>query len=370
MNPPEGAPAEAARFSKGLMALWRWLIAASEAPSKTRYIAATIGLVLVIGLADYATGFELSLLGFYLVPVCLAVAIVGWRFGTLVSVLSVVIWLGGDFLAGVRYANPIVPGWNAVIALGTFLFVAWLLSGLISMHRDMERRVEQRTAALTEENAERVRLEKILLGISERERRAVGRDLHDGLSQHLTGTALVAQATWAKTSARSPEEAADLLRVIRLIEQAIEQTRGLAKGLLLAEIEHDGLASALHDMCVSMQAQFHVACAARCAGALDLGSGGKATHLYRIAEEATRNAIRHGKAKRVEITVTEEENQLVLEVCDDGMGMQWPDVRGAGLGLRIMEHRATIIGGTFSVGAAPGGGTRVACVSPHGGTQP
>ena len=170
-------------------------------------MAVTFALVALFGLVDYLTGFQLSLLVFYMVPLCLAVAAVGWRFGMATSFLCVATWLSGDLLAGAHYANPFIPVWNALIALGTYLVVVWLLASVISLHRETEERIRQRTAALTEEIAERVRLEKVVLEISERERRAIGHDLHDGLSQHLTGTALVAQALGAKVAPRSLEDA-------------------------------------------------------------------------------------------------------------------------------------------------------------------
>jgi signal transduction histidine kinase len=328
-------------------------------------MALTFGLVAVIGTADYFTGFELSLLVFYFVPVCVAVAAVGWRFGTVIAVLSVATWLVGDFAAGARFANPFVPGWNALIALGTYLVVIWLLASVIALHREMEERVRERTADLTEQIAERVRLEKVVLEITERERRAIGHDLHDGLSQHLTGTALVAEALAARMAPRSPEDAAEVKKIIGLVEQGIEQTRSLAKGLLLAEIERDGLVSALQELAATIRSQSRADCELTCDAMVSLDESGTATHLYRIAEEATRNALRHGRAGRIAQRLFITGSSLVLEVRDNGAGLPSPSARGQGLGLRIMAHRAAIIGATLSIGALPEGGTLVACRLPY-----
>src|SRR5580658_4362308 len=234
MNPPENPDADRRPSGAWREGFWRRILATSDPSKKKRYMALTFALVAVIGAAAYLTGFELSLLVFYFLPVSIAVAAVGWRFGTLTAVLSVVTWLAGDFAAGAQFSNTFVPVWNALIALGTYLIVVWLLASVIALQRQMEARVAQRTAALTDEIAERVRLEKVVLEITERERRAIGHDLHDGLSQHLTGTAPVAQALWPRMSARSAEEAPEVGKIVALIEQAIEQTRSLAKGLLLA----------------------------------------------------------------------------------------------------------------------------------------
>ncbi|MGA2017592.1 MAG: sensor histidine kinase [Opitutaceae bacterium] len=366
MSPPAPPDSPAGPFKLWGDALWRHILATSEASHKRRYMAFTFLLVALIGAADYLTGFELSFLVFYFLPVCMAVAAAGWRFGAFTAFLSVVTWLAGDILAGARFANSFIPIWNALIALGTYLIVVWLLAGAIALHRELEERVRQRTAALTEENAERVRLEKVVLEITERERRAIGHDLHDGLSQHLTGTALVAQALGARLAARSAEEAPEVGKIVALIEQGIEQTRSLAKGLLLAEIERDGLVTALEGLAAATRAQYRVECAFGCEDVVRLGESGTATHLYRIAEEATRNAIRHGRARRVALALSNNDGSLVLTVSDDGIGLPPPGRRGQGLGLKIMAHRAAIIGASFEARPLAQGGTTVECRLPHG----
>ena len=128
--------------------------------------------MLAIGVADYFTGFEVSFLVFYFLPVALAVTAFGWQAGVVTALASVTVWLAGDFAAGAHYANPLVPWWNATIALGTYLVLIALLARLLATQREMEERIRQRTAALTDEIAERERLEKVILEISERERRS------------------------------------------------------------------------------------------------------------------------------------------------------------------------------------------------------
>jgi signal transduction histidine kinase len=370
MNPPENPDADRRPSGAWREGFWRRILATSDPSKKKRYMALTFALVAVIGAADYLTGFELSLLVFYFLPVSIAVAAVGWRFGTLTAVLSVVTWLAGDFAAGAQFSNTFVPVWNALIALGTYLIVVWLLASVIALQRQMEARVAQRTAALTDEIAERVRLEKVVLEITERERRAIGHDLHDGLSQHLTGTALVAQALGTRMAPRAPQDAAEVATIVGLIEQGIEQTRSLAKGLLLAEIERDGLVNALQELAASMRSQHRIECDFSCEAAVSLDESGTATHLYRIAEEATRNAVRHGRARRIELKLSIEGSGLVLAVRDFGSGLPAPSARGQGLGLRIMAHRAAIIGATLSVEAQPAGGTLVTSRLPHSNGAP
>lgn len=353
------------RFEVWIDNSWQGLLSKKDVVHRRLLIATTFALILMIGVVDYITGYEFSLQVFYLMPICLAVATAGWRFGVEASVASTATWLASDLAAGAHYSGPIVSVWNALIALSTYLMVVWLLSSLIAAQTEMENRVRQRTSALTDEIAERERLEKAILEISERERRSIGHDLHDGLSQHLTGTALVAQALGSMMAARHAEGSAEMKKIISLIEEGIEQTRNLAKGLLLAEIEREGLAFALQEFASSASQHFHLACACRCDVEVELEANGTATHLYRIAQEAVRNGARHGHAKRIEIDLASRDGSLTLSIRDDGIGLPPEGVRGEGLGLRIMTHRAEIIGATLSVSAPPGGGTLVVCRLPH-----
>ncbi|HEX3729618.1 MAG TPA: sensor histidine kinase [Opitutaceae bacterium] len=350
---------------------WRhglWTTLACEPHPGLRRTAAALALVLVavIGAADYLTGFQISLLPFYFIPVCLATAAGGWRLGAATSVASVGTWMLGDFAAGARFASPLVPVWNGIIALGVCGVVVWLLSSLIEAHRDVEQRVRERTAALRQEIAERERLERAVLEIGERERCTIGRDLHDGLGQHLTGTALLAQALGTGLSARHAAEAGEMRKVISLIEEGIDQTRSLAKGLLLAEIESEGLVDSLAEFAAVASQSFQVECRLRCPEPISLRSNGAATHLFRIAQEAVRNAVRHGRARQVEIALLRQGLGLSLTIRDDGCGLPRPlPPSSRGLGLRIMAHRAALIGATVSVVSQAGGGTVVGCRLPR-----
>ena len=193
--------------------------------SQPTLIALTWGLLLLVGGVDYLTGYEISVTIFYLLPVSLAAWFVSRRFAVLVSSLSVGIWLAGDIGAGAIFRNKALAAWNAAIVLGFFLVVTWLLASLRRSVLDLEERVHQRTIALTEEMEERARLETEILEISEREQRRIGHDLHDGLGQHLTGTALAGQVLGDRLEARGPStEAAETGRVVELIEEAIGLT--------------------------------------------------------------------------------------------------------------------------------------------------
>lgn len=346
---------------------WGQRVVVSQDPKQRQILAlVTVALVLGIGLVDFFLGFEISLLVFYCLPVLLAVAARGWRFGVLIAFASVATWTFGDIAAGANYTQRLVPWWNAAIALGTYLIVVWLFHLVQTLLREMEDRVRDRTAALTAEIRERERLEKTVLEITERERRSIGHDLHDGLGQHLTGTAFAGQVLGEKLQARNlPEEEADAWKIVRLVEEGIEKTRLLAKGLLLAEIRHEGLASALHELALATSTQFRVSCTFATEGKCDVAEDGAATQLLRIAQEAVRNAIRHGGARKVDLRLAGDADAIVLTVRDYGHGFVRDAARRDGLGLRIMAHRAHIIGAEFTIAGVPDQGTLVCCRLPR-----
>jgi signal transduction histidine kinase len=364
-DPPTRGPV--IRWLKGL---WRDMLLSSDPRKRRRLAAATLVLMAIIGVLDFLLGFEVSLRAFYFLPVVLGTAALGWRFGVVMSGIGVVTSVVGDLAAGAQYSNWVIPWWNALIALSTYLVIVWLFTTVRGLQLEMQERVRQRTAALTAEIAERERLEKILLDISERERANIGRELHDNLGQHLTGTAFAGQVLGEKLQALGLSEQADAWKIVALIEEGIEKTRHLAKGLLLEEIQRDGLVDALRELAAETSRQFHVACEFQLEGECHVAGSGVALHLLRIAQEAVRNGVRHGKAQPLGSRLAGRPDGLELRVQDDGPGLPPPGGRGAGLGLRIMAHRAQIIGGEFFIEAPPGGGTVVRCRLPGDFSRP
>ena len=327
-------------------------------------VLAGLGLLGVIGLIDYLTGYEMFFSVFYLIAVGMATWFVGRRFGFLLSILSVVVGIGGDLAAGARFNRSWVPIWNAVILLVFYFVVVWLLTSLRTLKRELEVRVGERTQALTREMAERQRLEEEILAISEREQRRMGHDLHDGLCQHLTATALAGQVLDERLSAQGLPEAADAAKVVRLVEEGINLARSLARGLYPVEMEAEGLMTAFQDLADNISQSTKVDCVFECHSPVLIHDDGAAAQLYRIAQEAVRNALQHGRPKRIGINLYERNGQVTLAVEDDGTGFPDAGPKGPGLGIRIMAHRAAMIGGRFGVEPAPTGGTIVTCSFP------
>jgi signal transduction histidine kinase len=301
---------------------------------------------------------------FYLLDVGLAAWFVGRWFGLLMSVLSVVVWIAGDMAAGAKYKQEWIPIWNALILLVFYLIVVWLLTSLRLLQRELEIRVLDRTRALTREMAERQRLEEEILAISEREQRRMGHDLHDGLCQHLTATALAGQVLDERLSARGLPEAAAAAKVVKLVEEGIDMARNLARGLYPVEMEAEGLMTAFQDLAEAITRGAKAKCVFECRLPVLIHDDGVAAQLYRIVQEAVRNALQHGHPKRIGINLSEQGGRVTLTVEDDGAGLPEGGSKGGGLGIRIMAHRAAMIGGHFAVEPAPTGGTIVTCSFP------
>ena len=341
---------------KPLQVLERW--------SRPFLILAGLGFLLVVGAVDYLTGFELYFSVFYLLGIGLATWYVGWKFGSLLSVLSVAVWIAGDLAAGEKYSSPFIPIWNSTILLTFYFVVVFLMARLQSLHRGLEERVRQRTQALTEEIAQRERLEKEILEVSEREQRRIGRDLHDGLCQHLTGTALAGQVLREKLESHLAPEAADAARLVKLVEDGITMARDLARGTYRADMEAQGLAAALRELAANVSQWSKVICVFDHVPPVPMPDGTTAMHFYRIAQEAVSNAVRHGRAKSIVVELARENDRVVLTIEDDGAGLPEGWQKTAGMGTRIMAHRAAMIGADFFVDLNPTGGTFVKCSLP------
>ncbi|HEY3861911.1 MAG TPA: sensor histidine kinase [Verrucomicrobiae bacterium] len=334
----------------------------SGAHPKALWVGLSLGIVAVVGFFDYFTGFELNFFAFYLIPVILGVWTAGWGFGIFVSALCVVVSVAGDKIAGARYSSPLVPVWNTAIYLTFFLVVVWIVARLRSLQLDLEERVRQRTAALNNEMQERMRLEEEILSISEREQQRLGRDLHDSLCQHLTGVALAGEVLSEQLAAQAKPEAKAVDHIVQMVEGAIELTRTLARGLHPIELMGEGFTDALRELAATVTEGLKTLCTFECDKPVEIVEPAVATHLYRIAQEAITNAVKHSNAKSISVRLESEDGGLTLAIADDGRGM--PAKIAGGMGLRTMAYRASVIGASFSVEPRQPAGTCVICKLP------
>jgi signal transduction histidine kinase len=332
---------------------------------KPLLVGFTFVILACVAAIDFLTGYEISCTVFYLVAAGLATWFVGPSFGILVSILSAIATSTISIASGEHYSNRFAPVWDAAIVLSFYLIVVWLLRSLRLTQETLERRVEERTAALTSELAERRRLENEILAISEREQRRIGVDIHDSLCQHLTATALAEQFLVEKLAARGAPEVADADRVVVLIEDGISLARGLAAGLFPLEADGGGLPTALSELAAHFSSRFDVACRFDVAEPVHIQDTAVATHLYRIAQEAVHNAIRHGHAHKIDIQLGKSGSAVTLVIRDNGSGIPTGKPIHQGMGLRNMKYRASIIRGSLTLDGGESG-AMVTCTFPAG----
>jgi PAS domain S-box-containing protein len=213
--------------------------------------------------------------------------------------------------------------------------------------------------------SERKRLEKEILEISDREQRRIGHDLHDSLCQQLAGIELMSQVLEQKVAPRSKSDALRAADISRLVRESISYTRSLARGLSPVMLESEGLMSALQELAANTGRLFRVACVFECNPPVLIPDHSAATHLYRIAQEAVSNAINHGRANHINICLKSAGGRNILIVKDDGCGLPKVLPQNKGMGLRIMQYRAGMIGGATMVERDLEGGTSVICSAPR-----
>jgi PAS domain S-box-containing protein len=207
-------------------------------------------------------------------------------------------------------------------------------------------------------------LEEALLDISATEQRRIAQDLHDGLGQHLTGIAFLSKVLQEKLSDKALPEAAEAATIVSMVNQAIDNTRQLARGLHPVAAEPQGLMSALKNWAAEVQELFHIHCRFQFDRPIYIHDPNLATHLYRIAQEAVNNAIRHGKSKSIVICLSRRDGAGVLTIKDDGHGFPEKPATPPGVGLSIMHYRADMVGGSLKVQPNDDQGITVTCMFP------
>jgi signal transduction histidine kinase len=219
--------------------------------------------------------------------------------------------------------------------------------------------------AMLRDITERKRLERELLEISERERRHLGGDLHDGLGQHLHGLAYLAELLQKGLEEDASPRAAEASQLSKYLHEALAMTRSLARGLQPVDAEPQGLMLALRELAERTRGVYRVDCQFECRSPVLIHLHSAANHLYRIAQEAVNNAVKHGKPTRIRIQLKATPARIILGVRDNGVGIRRRTKPGRGMGLHVMQYRADALGGSLLVQRHPEGGTDVVCTVPR-----
>ncbi len=212
--------------------------------------------------------------------------------------------------------------------------------------------------------SDRRRLEREVLSISEREQRRIAQDLHDSLGQQLAGLRILGALLQKKLAQDKSPRLGEAETISRLLSEIAGEARCLARGLHPVEDDDRGLLLALEHLSQRVSETYEIRCVLRCSAPVLVRNNAAATHLYRIAQEAIHNAVRHGRAQRIEIALSSTPKQIRLAIRDNGDGIGAKRTRRHGLGWRIMNYRAQMFGGTVQVTARRSGGTQVLCLCP------
>jgi two-component system sensor kinase FixL len=212
---------------------------------------------------------------------------------------------------------------------------------------------------------ERRHLENEILEITERERKLIGQEMHDSMGQVLTGVAVKSKGLALKLKSKALTESKGALAISKLASLAITQMRDLARMLYPVDIEAGGLVTALQSLASNAEKILDVKCRFLCKKPVSMNNLIEAKQLYRIAQEAVTNAAKHGKAKNVSIELHSTEELCILSVKNDGLAFQKSSCPNNGLGLKIMEYRANLMGGILDIRKGKKNGTVVTCTVPN-----
>lgn len=327
-------------------------------------------------------------------PIALSVGVLvflGPRAGRFATLLSILVILFAPFLSKIPGLTRVVwsgPGQSvesADVLFGRGAALTGLLLGLMVMleqfHRllirtlaaqhqaaaDAQQQAVQLAAAhrtLADELNERRRLEREIAQIGDEERRRLGQDVHDGVCQQLTGALLRCEALQRRLGKGETLASGDLSEVSSLLEEAIDEAHDVAEGLSPLESHPQAFAEALRTLAKRTQRSSAIRCDFIATGNVLVNEPATAQHLYRIAQEALNNAVRHSQASRIVVELRGEDGELLLQVQDDGVGLP-AAIPNRGMGLRSMASRAQMMDGEFTVTRAAESGARVSCRVPR-----
>lgn len=216
---------------------------------------------------------------------------------------------------------------------------------------------------------DRKKMEAAVLQIAEAEQRRIGQELHDDAQQQLAGLTMIARhavdslTPFVAQEPKLAEVQAKFERVVKGLRDANQSLRELARGLVPLQVDAHGLADVLARLANQISESHSIRCKFATEDGIDIEDNTAATHLYRIAQEAVNNALKHSQAQEISIQLRHDNSMVVLEIVDNGTGIV-DQSECTGRGLQIMAYRAGMIGGILTVRRNPGGGTLVSCGLP------
>lgn len=333
------------------------------------WISMLVPILLTLGLGwvDDITGWDVSLFILYAAPIILTVWWDGAGAGMVLSAIS-----GAVFWWANIDTHPFATTWGFAWALVNRLFYFSVVVFAVTVVRKKQDADADHILMLEE----RRQLEQDIVSVSEHEQQRIGQDIHDGLCQHLAAIGLAARALAEDLQGREVPEASDAVMIEESLQEAVVEARNLARGIFPVHVDRDGLSAALNDLARMTSRLTGAEIVLQEDAEVLLDNPEASMNLYRIAQEAVGNAVRHGKARRVVITLSLKPAGLELRIQDDGCGMAAEGRKpgsisaghgsgnGNGMGLRTMRYRAQALGATLEIKSQSGLGTTVTCKAP------
>jgi signal transduction histidine kinase len=321
--------------------------------SRLQLFVVVLALGLVVGSIDYLTGYDVTIYPFYSIAILVMVWFGDMKLATVISVLCTVSWWWADEASGHRYATEWLRLWEAIMRFAFFSLV--MVAGwTFKKQRD---NIRARLELL--ERAQQ--LEQEIITISEREQERIGRDLHDEVCQYLAAIGFSASMLKQQLESQSHALANNAGDIASLLQDAAMRTRELARGLSPVDRDEGGLESALEELASTASRLAGISCTVICPETVPMTDNIQAIHLFRIAQEALSNALKHGRAKSVVIALEVSDGTCSLRVSDDGVGFNASPGERKGMGLKIMRYRARTISGELEIQPNSPSGTVVVC---------
>ena len=311
-----------------------------------------VAAVALIGWLDYVTGWEWSFFVFYALPIALVVRRMGRLEGFVCAALCTCIW----FVANLGI-NPYRTNYGFALAGASRLFYFAVVVIAVAAVKEL---VETNTARIKAlERAQE--LETEILRTSEDEKRRLGQDLHDGLGPHLAAMGYAATFLAYELREHDRPETAKAEEIRKLAEEATALARALARGIFPVQMDGSGLATALEDFATTTSRIARLPVLFFETGHARGVDPETAMQIFRIAQEAVHNAVKHGAATQITIGLDMAASSLRLTIADDGKGMAPMGNGGKGMGLHSMRYRARALGTELKIESKPNEGTIVSC---------
>ncbi len=312
-------------------------------------------LMCTIGWIDYRTGYGISMFLFYGGPIMLTVWYCDRSSAVLMALLSAIVWWWADWQTGHPYISDWLQAYETCMRLCFFLSVVMGGSAMKTKNDAVEAQLE---------TVNRLRqLEREIVAASEVEQQRIGCDLHDGLCQFLAGIGCAATSLKDDLQSHFASEAEAAAEIEELLRDAVMQARNVARGLAPVHVDEAGLVAAIEELAANTSRMMSIDCEFHGDDAFPEPTREVATHLYRIAQEALNNAVKHAHATEINISLKFAEN-LELSIEDNGVGLPADAEHSGGMGLKTMNYRARSIGGELHVQSELEKGTAVTCIVP------